>query len=73
MTTDGSDTQLIVTTSHGADNPASVRWTEASVQPRTVSADSSAVVGASYYAGFQLSKRVRSEALTEIGVVLSGT
>lgn len=33
------------------------RWTDADIQPRTVSADSASIVGASYYAGFQLMKK----------------
>ncbi len=57
MSTEGSVTQLIVTTSAGADNPAAVRWVNGEVQARTVSADQPAAVDASYFAGFQIDKR----------------
>lgn len=56
ITNMSTETQFVVTTPTGADNAINKRWTQADVQPRTVSADSASTVGASYYAGYQLIK-----------------
>lgn len=56
LTTDGSDVQLILSRPSTTENTADVLWRDNIVQPRTVSADSVATVGASYMTGFQVEK-----------------
>ncbi len=56
MTQNGTLTQLIKTVPSTTENTQNVRWTNAVVQPKTVSADATTIVGSSYYAGFQLVK-----------------
>ncbi|XKL66124.1 hypothetical protein PGB90_009544 [Kerria lacca] len=53
---DGSEAQLVITSHIGANNPRDTRSTQATVQPKMVSAESTSLVGATYFTGFQLTK-----------------
>lgn len=59
LSTEGSEAQVISTRPISSENADSTTWINGYVQPRTVSHTGIAIIGASYFAGYQLEKEAK--------------